>query len=200
MPLRSSVFCENLRFSAVSCALQEFPGEGWICKNLRFSAKICVLGSLCHLSSIPLSAPSTITRNSKFKGCICWGGLGHCPREPQRVWAADKHLSQDPRKISLYTACNRPARFSLTGVPLQKLVMKFFPEFSPILLCRAMEFLSWNFAEAWMSQHNKPENFGKNFAPNFAKKLRPKFPPPPKTQTSLKTSLCRNPLLKFTNN
>ena len=36
----------------------EFPGGGgWICENLRFSVEICVLGSLCHLSSVPLSAP-----------------------------------------------------------------------------------------------------------------------------------------------
>ena len=37
---RSSVFCENLRFSPVSCALQmlEFPGEG---VNLRKSAVFC---------------------------------------------------------------------------------------------------------------------------------------------------------------
>ena len=38
--------------------LIEFPGEG---VNLRKSAgflrQICVLGSLCHLSSVPLSAP-----------------------------------------------------------------------------------------------------------------------------------------------
>ena len=36
----------------------EFPGEG---VNLRkFSAKICVLGSLCHLSSVPLSTPRSL--------------------------------------------------------------------------------------------------------------------------------------------
>ena len=40
-----------------SLKILEFPGEGAkICENLRFSAKICVLDSLCHLSSIPLSA------------------------------------------------------------------------------------------------------------------------------------------------
>ena len=57
---RSSVFCENLRFSAVSCALQmlELPGERVnLRKSADESAKICVLGSLCHLSSVPLSAP-----------------------------------------------------------------------------------------------------------------------------------------------
>ena len=66
---RRSQICGFLRFSAKifgflrksadSCALQmlEFPGKGWICENLRFSAKICGLGSLYHLSSIPLSAP-----------------------------------------------------------------------------------------------------------------------------------------------
>ena len=38
--LKNSVFCENLWFSAVSCALQmlEFPGEG---VNLRKSAVFC---------------------------------------------------------------------------------------------------------------------------------------------------------------
>ena len=37
---KSSVFCKNLRFSAVSCTLQmlEFPGEG---ANLRKSAVFC---------------------------------------------------------------------------------------------------------------------------------------------------------------
>ena len=36
-----------------------FQEKGWICENLRFAAKICVLGSLslCHLSSVLLSAP-----------------------------------------------------------------------------------------------------------------------------------------------
>ena len=49
----------------------EFPGERWICENLRFSAKICVLGSLCHLSSVPLSTPWR-------KEIVGWGGgLGH---------------------------------------------------------------------------------------------------------------------------
>ena len=61
-----AVFCENLRFPAKICGFLRFPApskclnfqeKGWICENLRFSAKICVLGSLCHLSSVPLSAP-----------------------------------------------------------------------------------------------------------------------------------------------
>ena len=34
-----------------------FQEEGWIRENLLFSATVCVLGSLCHLSSVPLSAP-----------------------------------------------------------------------------------------------------------------------------------------------
>ena len=51
-----AVFCENLRFPAPSKCLN-FQEKGWICENLRFSAKICVLGSLCHLSSVTLSAP-----------------------------------------------------------------------------------------------------------------------------------------------
>ena len=43
-----AVFCENLRFSAVSCALQmlEFPEEGVNLRKSAVSAKICVLGSL----------------------------------------------------------------------------------------------------------------------------------------------------------
>ena len=61
-----AVFCENLRFPAKICGFLRFPApskclnfqeKGWICENLRFSAKICVLGSLCHLSSVPLSSP-----------------------------------------------------------------------------------------------------------------------------------------------
>ena len=54
-----AVFCENLRFCAKICASKclNFQEKGWIfCENLRFSAKICVLGSLCHLSSVPLSS------------------------------------------------------------------------------------------------------------------------------------------------
>ena len=63
---KSAVFCENLRFSVKICGFLRFPApskcwnfqeKGWICENMRFSAKICVLGSLCHLSSVPLSAP-----------------------------------------------------------------------------------------------------------------------------------------------
>ena len=58
--------CENLRFSAKIRGFLRFPApstclnfqeKGWICENLRFSAKIWVLGSLCHLSSVPLSVP-----------------------------------------------------------------------------------------------------------------------------------------------
>ena len=54
------VFCGNLRFPAVSCALQvlEFLGEGGVnLRNSAVSAKLCVLGALCHLSSVTLSAP-----------------------------------------------------------------------------------------------------------------------------------------------
>ena len=56
----SAITFDFLRKSAVSCALQmlEFPGEGVklrksavFCDNLRFGL------SLCHLSSVPLSAP-----------------------------------------------------------------------------------------------------------------------------------------------
>ena len=41
---------------------------------------------------------------------------------------------------------------------------------------------------------NKAENFVKNFAANFAKNFAPNCPPS-NTETSPKTSLCRNPLL-----
>ena len=66
---KSSVFCENLWFSAVSCALQmlAFPGEGvnlW--KSVVFW-KICILGSLCQLRSVTLSAPwYYVMRNRQF--------------------------------------------------------------------------------------------------------------------------------------
>ena len=60
----SAKICGFLRKSAVFCGFLRPPNpwfsrriKGWICENLRFSAKICVLGSLCHLSSVPLSAP-----------------------------------------------------------------------------------------------------------------------------------------------
>ena len=72
-----AVFCENLRFSAKICGFLRFPApskcvnfqeEGRICENLRFSAKICVLGSICHLSSVPLSAPrQTTTQNHSLQ-------------------------------------------------------------------------------------------------------------------------------------
>ena len=47
----------------------EFPGEGVkICGFLRFSAEICVLGFLCHLSSVPLSAPRFKEVTGGFQG------------------------------------------------------------------------------------------------------------------------------------
>ena len=56
-----AVFCENLRCSAVSCALWmlEFLGRRGVKlrKDLRFCAKLCVLGLVCHLWSVPLSMP-----------------------------------------------------------------------------------------------------------------------------------------------
>ena len=51
----SAKICGFLRFNVPSKCLN-FQKKGWICENLRFSAKICVLGSFCHLSSVPLSA------------------------------------------------------------------------------------------------------------------------------------------------
>ena len=67
----SSVFCENLRFSAVSCSLQmlDFSGEEWTCENQRFSAKICVLGSLslCHLRSVTLSSPWAFVNDNSYR-------------------------------------------------------------------------------------------------------------------------------------
>ena len=64
-------------------------------------------------------------------------------------------------------------------VPLQNLVMKFFPESLPILLCKAVGILGWSFSVffcVWKSQHNKPENFAKNFGPNFTKNFAPDCP------------------------
>ena len=34
-----------------------FQEKGWVCEILRFSAKFCVLGSVCQLRSVPISAP-----------------------------------------------------------------------------------------------------------------------------------------------
>ena len=68
------------------------------------------------------------------------------------------------------------------GSPLQNLVMKFFPEFSPGLLCRAVGFLGWSFCWSflllWMSHQTSPKTSAKtsprtaplqmeNFAQNF---------------------------------
>ena len=58
--LRSKVTEPNLRFPAVFCETLCGFLRRRICGNVRFSAKICVLGSLCHLSSVPLSAPRTM--------------------------------------------------------------------------------------------------------------------------------------------
>ena len=60
-----------------------------ICENLRFSAKICVLGSPCHLSSVPFSAP----RISGFgrmpvAGVVCFSTLkrpGRADRNPLTI-------------------------------------------------------------------------------------------------------------------
>ena len=69
-----AVFCENLPFPAKICNFLWFPApskcwnfqeKGCICENQRFSAKICVLGSLCHLSSVPLSAPTNTPRSEE---------------------------------------------------------------------------------------------------------------------------------------
>ena len=72
-----SPICGFLRLSANSCGFLRksagflrfpapskcwnFQEKGWICENLQFSAKPCFLGSLCHLSSVPLSVPWWIT-------------------------------------------------------------------------------------------------------------------------------------------
>ena len=57
--LRKSAVAVFLWFPAPSKSLN-FQERGWICEDLRFSSAICLLGSLCHLSSVPLSAPSTL--------------------------------------------------------------------------------------------------------------------------------------------
>ena len=57
---KPSVCCENLRCSAVSCALHMLEISRTrveSAKIYRFLRKICVLASLYHLSSVPLSVP-----------------------------------------------------------------------------------------------------------------------------------------------
>ena len=72
-----SPICGFLRFSAkIFGFLQKsavpapstclnFQEKGRICENRRFSAKICVLGFLCHLSSVPLSASRVFVPSQK---------------------------------------------------------------------------------------------------------------------------------------
>ena len=79
--------------------------------------------------------------------------------------------------------------------------MKFLPEFSPVLLFRAMEIWGWSFfllqfLLLWMSQQ-QARKLRQKLHPKFRQKLRPTCPLPSKRQTSPKTSLCRNPLLKW---
>ena len=76
----------------------------------------------------------------------------------------------------------------LAGVPLQNLVMKLFPEYSPILLCSAVGILGWNCNwSLYCSEYsrNKPENFAGNFGPNFAPDC-----PPPKGKLRSAETLC----------
>ena len=82
---KSSVFCENLRFSVKICGFLQFPApskcwnfqeKGWICKNLRLSAKMCVLGALCHLSSVTLSSAWTAVNPLQFHACISYMAEG----------------------------------------------------------------------------------------------------------------------------
>ena len=82
---------ENLWFSVVSCALQtlEFPGEG---VNLRKSAVFCEnlrLGSLCHLSSVPLSAPTVLSfwEHGFCHGFLCEFFLWISNAIAAKVWA-----------------------------------------------------------------------------------------------------------------
>ena len=71
---KSSVFCENLRFSAPSepSKCLNFQEKGWIRKNLRFSCENLRLGSLCHLSSVPLRAPRE--KGFLFQRLLTWTG------------------------------------------------------------------------------------------------------------------------------
>ena len=58
----------------------------------------------------------------------------------------------------------------MAGVPLQSLLMKFFPEFSPVLLYRAVGIsgwsFCWSFAEVFPNKTSPLQNG--NFAQNFA--------------------------------
>ena len=67
----------------------------------------------------------------------------------------------------------------LAGVPLQNLVMKFFPEFSPVLLCRAVGI--WGWSSCWSS-------FCLNVPAKQAWKLRPKL----RQKTSPRTAPLQN--------
>ena len=97
--------------------------EGWICENLRFSAKICVLGPLCHLSSVPLSAPRTRSAahhsgSSPSPGTCCFGRwrpplhVGpidqpafHPHPNPPPPGGLSKTLLETPKPLSTSQAC-----------------------------------------------------------------------------------------------
>ena len=127
-----AVFCENLLFPAIICGFLRFPAasqcwnfqeKGRCCENLRFSAKIRVLGSLCHLSSVPLSAPRFLLIFDRFRPNLVKnapqhrleigsskGGPARCGRRSlagSRRRTKLTHLhGQDVRDASLHnTAC-----------------------------------------------------------------------------------------------
>ena len=64
-------------------------------------------------------------------------------------------------------------QITLAGGRLQNLVMKFFPDFSPVLLCRAVEIWSWSFCLKFFCSDcpNKtsPKTLSKTSAQTLAK-------------------------------
>ena len=58
------------------------------------------------------------------------------------------------------------------GLPLQNLVMKFFPEISPLLLCRVMGIWGWSFTEVFFCSE-----FPSKTNPKTCRKLRPELAP-----------------------
>ena len=93
-----------LRKSAVSCALQMLESQEklCICENLWVSAKICVLGSLCHLSSVPWARTSHFQRQSGAKIIPGAAPFGPSPRLLRRRLDSSESFSWEQVSVWVF--------------------------------------------------------------------------------------------------
>ena len=80
------------------------------------------------------------------------------------------------------------------GASLAEPRQEVFPEFSPVLLCRAVGISGWSFFIALNISAKQARKLRQKLHPKLRQKLHPRWDPS-KMETSPKTSLCRNPLL-----